>query len=89
MARTFFSSTRTAPSGPSYTPEDWAADPALFRKVLHPDDHDRVLGELKRIKQTGEPLDPPAELPLQVYSVVIDGDVVALEVPEGPIPVNE
>ncbi|MBA3843017.1 MAG: PAS domain-containing protein [Actinobacteria bacterium] len=41
----------------SYTPEDWAADPALFRKVLHPDDHDRVLGELKRIKQTGEPLD--------------------------------
>jgi PAS domain S-box-containing protein len=41
----------------SYTPEEWAADPGLFRKVLHPEDRDRVVGELKRIRETGEPLD--------------------------------
>jgi nitrite reductase/ring-hydroxylating ferredoxin subunit len=38
---------------------------------------------------TGEALDPPAELPLAMYQVVIDGDRVVLELPEGPIPVNE
>jgi 3-phenylpropionate/trans-cinnamate dioxygenase ferredoxin component len=38
---------------------------------------------------TGEALDPPAELPLAMYPVVIDGDRIVLELPEGPIPVNE
>jgi 3-phenylpropionate/trans-cinnamate dioxygenase ferredoxin subunit len=38
---------------------------------------------------TGEPLDPPAELPLVIYPVeVIDGRVV-IAVPEGPLPINE
>ncbi len=38
---------------------------------------------------TGEALDPPAELPLQVYPTsVVDGEIV-LELPEGAIPVNE
>ncbi len=38
---------------------------------------------------TGEALDPPAELPLQVYPAsVVDGEIV-LELPEGEIPVNE
>jgi 3-phenylpropionate/trans-cinnamate dioxygenase ferredoxin subunit len=37
----------------------------------------------------GEPLDPPAELPLAVYSVeVVDGRVV-IDVPDGPLEVNE
>jgi 3-phenylpropionate/trans-cinnamate dioxygenase ferredoxin component len=37
----------------------------------------------------GEPLDPPAEVPLAVYPVeVIDGRVT-IEVPEGPLEVNE
>jgi 3-phenylpropionate/trans-cinnamate dioxygenase ferredoxin subunit len=36
----------------------------------------------------GEPLDPPAELPLAVYPVsVVDGRVV-IEVPDGPLEVN-
>ena len=39
--------------------------------------------------ETGEALDPPAELPLQVYPVVVEGDQIVLELPEGPIPVNE
>ena len=38
--------------------------------------------------ETGEPLDPPAELPLAIYEVeVVDGRVV-IDVPEGPLPVN-
>ncbi|MEI7742494.1 MAG: Rieske 2Fe-2S domain-containing protein [Chloroflexota bacterium] len=37
----------------------------------------------------GEPLDPPAESPLAVYPVsVVDGRVV-IEVPDGPLAVNE
>jgi len=39
--------------------------------------------------ETGEALDPPAELPLVTYPVSVeDGDIV-LELPEGPIPVND
>ena len=38
---------------------------------------------------TGEALDPPAELPLAMYPVTIEGDRIVLELPEGPIPVNE
>ena len=38
---------------------------------------------------TGEALDPPAELPLAMYPVIIEGDRIVLELPEGPIPVNE
>ena len=39
--------------------------------------------------ETGEALDPPAELPLAMYSVIIEGDRIVLELPEGTIPVNE
>jgi nitrite reductase/ring-hydroxylating ferredoxin subunit len=39
--------------------------------------------------ETGEALDPPAELPLAVYPVIVEGDEIILELPEGPIPVNE
>ena len=38
---------------------------------------------------TGEPLDPPAELPLAVYHVVIEGDRILIEVPDGPLEVND
>ena len=39
--------------------------------------------------ETGEALDPPAELPLQMYPVLVEDGSVVLELPEGPIPVNE
>ncbi len=40
--------------------------------------------------ETGEALDPPAELPLAVYPAIVEGDgAIVLELPEGPIPVNE
>jgi nitrite reductase/ring-hydroxylating ferredoxin subunit len=38
---------------------------------------------------SGEALDPPAELPLQIYPVSIEDGQILLELPEGPIPVNE
>ena len=37
----------------------------------------------------GEPLDPPAELPLAVYPVVVEGGRILIEVPDGPLEVNE
>ena len=40
--------------------------------------------------ETGEALDAPAEIPLQLYPIDIDADgQVVLTLPEGPIPVNE
>ena len=39
--------------------------------------------------ETGEALDPPAELPLMKYGVSVEDGRVVLELPEGPIPVNE
>jgi 3-phenylpropionate/trans-cinnamate dioxygenase ferredoxin subunit len=38
---------------------------------------------------TGEPLDPPADLPLAAYPVVVEGGRILIEVPEGPLAVNE
>jgi 3-phenylpropionate/trans-cinnamate dioxygenase ferredoxin subunit len=37
---------------------------------------------------TGEPLDPPAEVPLALYDVDIEDGRIILELPEGEIPVN-
>jgi 3-phenylpropionate/trans-cinnamate dioxygenase ferredoxin subunit len=37
----------------------------------------------------GEPLDPPAELPLAVYAVEVEDGRILIEVPDGPLPVNE
>ncbi|HEY1168238.1 MAG TPA: Rieske 2Fe-2S domain-containing protein [Candidatus Limnocylindrales bacterium] len=36
----------------------------------------------------GEVIDPPAELPLRVYPVVVEGGRVMIEVPQGPLEVN-
>jgi 3-phenylpropionate/trans-cinnamate dioxygenase ferredoxin component len=38
---------------------------------------------------SGEPLDPPADLPLARYPVVIEGGRILLELPDGPLEVNE
>jgi nitrite reductase/ring-hydroxylating ferredoxin subunit len=39
--------------------------------------------------ETGEALDPPAELPLALYPALVEDGRIVLELPEGPIPVNE
>lgn len=38
---------------------------------------------------SGDALDPPAELPIVRYPVVIEDGRVLIEVPDGPLPVNE
>jgi 3-phenylpropionate/trans-cinnamate dioxygenase ferredoxin subunit len=38
---------------------------------------------------TGDPLDPPAELPLMMYEVIVEDGRVLIEIPDGPLPVNE
>jgi nitrite reductase/ring-hydroxylating ferredoxin subunit len=37
----------------------------------------------------GEALDPPAELPLALYSVAVEDSEIVLYLPEGSIPINE
>ncbi len=39
--------------------------------------------------ESGDALDPPAELPLAVYPVVVEDGRIIIEIPEGPLPVNE
>ncbi len=38
--------------------------------------------------ETGEALDPPAELPLAIYPVRVEGGRILIDVPEGPLEVN-
>ena len=38
---------------------------------------------------SGEPIDPPAELALEIYPVVIEDGRVLIEVPDGPLPLSE
>jgi len=38
--------------------------------------------------ETGEPLDPPAELPLALYPVSVENGRIFIEIPDGPLPVN-
>jgi PAS domain S-box-containing protein len=39
-----------------YSPEEWAAEPDLFSKLLHPEDRERVLAETERVRKTDTPL---------------------------------
>ena len=39
--------------------------------------------------ENGEPLDPPAEIPLAVYDVVVEDERILIEVPDGPLEVND
>ena len=39
-----------------YTPEEWVADPELFVRIVHPEDRERVLAAVARMRDTGEPL---------------------------------
>jgi 3-phenylpropionate/trans-cinnamate dioxygenase ferredoxin component len=38
---------------------------------------------------TGDALDPPAELPLMMYKVIVEDGRILIEIPDGPLPVNE
>jgi diguanylate cyclase (GGDEF)-like protein/PAS domain S-box-containing protein len=38
-----------------YTPEEWVSDPALWTRILHPDDRARAVAENVRHNETGDP----------------------------------
>lgn len=38
-----------------YSQQEWLADPEMWHKILHPDDHARAIAEIKRHKETCEP----------------------------------
>jgi 3-phenylpropionate/trans-cinnamate dioxygenase ferredoxin subunit len=38
--------------------------------------------------ESGEPLDPPAELPLALYPVIVEDGRIFIEIPDGSLPVN-
>jgi PAS domain S-box-containing protein len=40
-----------------YSPEEWLADKKLFQKLLHGDDHDRVLEAIRRATANAEPIE--------------------------------
>jgi 3-phenylpropionate/trans-cinnamate dioxygenase ferredoxin component len=39
--------------------------------------------------ENGEPLDPPAEVPLAVYPIVVEDGRILAEVADAPLPINE
>jgi diguanylate cyclase (GGDEF)-like protein/PAS domain S-box-containing protein len=72
--------TRTITGRPA---EDWAADPALLAKIVHPDDRGRVLAELAAATAAGSPLSTEYRIVrpdgsivwvLDESAVVCDGD---------------
>jgi diguanylate cyclase (GGDEF)-like protein/PAS domain S-box-containing protein len=65
-----------------YTVEEWATDPELFTRLLHPEDRERVLDAHMRTHETHEPLS------LEYRLIARDGRVVHLR-DEGVIVVGE
>jgi diguanylate cyclase (GGDEF)-like protein/PAS domain S-box-containing protein len=55
-----------------YSVEEWATDPELFRRLLHPDDRERVLAAHVQTHETHEPLS------LEYRLIARDGRVVHL-----------
>jgi two-component system, cell cycle sensor histidine kinase and response regulator CckA len=39
-----------------YPASEWESDPDLLARIVHPDDRERVLGEARRVRATGEPV---------------------------------
>jgi diguanylate cyclase (GGDEF)-like protein/PAS domain S-box-containing protein len=65
-----------------YSVEEWATDPELFTRLLHPDDRERVLDAHVRTHETHEPLS------LEYRLIARDGRVVHLR-DEGVIVVDD
>jgi len=54
-ARTMIFISRHIEQLTDFRPDEFKADPNMWRKQLHPDDRERVLARLKRCCETGEP----------------------------------
>ena len=66
----------------SYSPAEWTANPDLLGEVLHPDDKERVLAEMKRVKESGGSRDDEYRMVRRDGTVVWIHDV-AVTVIEG------
>ncbi|MBI2237825.1 MAG: PAS domain-containing protein, partial [Actinobacteria bacterium] len=53
-----------------FTHEEWMADPGIWERQLHPEDHERVLAEVARTDETGDPFS------LEYRMITKDGRVV-------------
>jgi PAS domain S-box-containing protein len=62
-----------------YTPAEWGAEPGLFERLLHPDDRERVLGELEATAEGVEPFRSEYRL------VTRAGDVIWLRDEAAPV----
>ena len=40
-----------------YAPNEWLANPDLWTKILHPEDRERALAEVRRTNETGDPFE--------------------------------
>ena len=67
----------------SYTPEEWTANPDLIAEVLHPDDRDAVLAEMKRVKESGGSRDHEYRMVRRDGSVVWVHDTAVTVVEDG------
>ena len=65
-----------------YSVEEWATDPELFTRLLHPDDRERVLAAHVHTHETHEPLS------LEYRLIARDGRVVQLR-DEGVVVLDE
>jgi diguanylate cyclase (GGDEF)-like protein/PAS domain S-box-containing protein len=65
-----------------YSVEEWATDTGLFARLLHPDDHERVLAAHTRTHETHEPLS------IEYRLIARDGRVVWLR-DEGVVVLDE
>jgi PAS domain S-box-containing protein len=66
----------------SYSPAEWTANPDLLGELLHPDDKERVLAEMKRVKESGGSRDDEYRMVRRDGTVVWIHDV-AVTVIEG------
>jgi PAS domain S-box-containing protein len=47
-----------------FSPDEWLADPSLWRRQLHPDDRDRVLAEEEKVWRSALEMQRPSQFPL-------------------------
>ena len=67
-----------------YGPEEWAAEANLFSKLLHPEDRERVLGEVERSSGSGTPIQIEYRLLARDGSVVwIREEATTVRGPDG------
>ena len=68
----------------SYGADEWIADSTLLAKVLHPEDRERVLAEMERVKASGAALDHEYRIVRRDGSSVWIHDSAVIVLNDGP-----